>query len=63
VEYLYLLIKTLSLEVKYIYMDIIYFLESYYTKAPFGYIEFLKNQFLKTDGLSNGTVFASVFRN
>jgi hypothetical protein len=44
-------------------MDIIYFLESYYTKAPFGYIEFLKNQFLKTDGLSNGTVFASVFRN
>jgi hypothetical protein len=32
-------------------------------KAPFGYIEFLRNQFLKTDGPSNGTVFAPVFRN
>jgi hypothetical protein len=32
-------------------------------KAPFESIEFLRNQFLKTDGSPNGAVFALVFRN
>jgi hypothetical protein len=32
-------------------------------KSPFGSIELLKNQLLKSNGPSNGTVFALVFRN
>jgi hypothetical protein len=33
------------------------------SKAPFRSIEFLINQFLKTDGFLNGVVFALIFRN
>jgi hypothetical protein len=32
-------------------------------KTPFGFIKFLRNQFLKTDGSPNEAVFVPVFRN
>jgi hypothetical protein len=33
------------------------------SKVPFNFIEFLRNQLLKTDRILNGVVFAQDFRN